>query len=203
MGDSTVAGFLSPEGTLPPDDINLDALLQPIIVGITGLPDAQVIIKGQPIPPAQPGRTLTWCAFAVMTTTADMNPSIVHDGTGDGGLGTDTSIRQEQLEVMASFYGPASRGTVAALRDGLGIGQNREAMRALGFAYVGMDRVTFVPDLENTQFVRRADLVFRVRRMAIRTYPIRNILSIQGQVIVDSGNAVGEEIVTADFQAGP
>ena len=194
---SSTGGYLAPESTALVDDIDLDALIQPIIVGITGLPDGQVLIKGQGVPPSQPARTMTWCAFAVTTTTPDINASYAHDGAADGGLGATTEIRNEDLEVTASFYGPASRQYAAILRDGFGIGQNRETMRAEGLAYVGMQRVTFVPDLENTQRVRRADLVFRIRRFALRTYPIRNVVSVEGTITADRQN------VSTSFAEGP
>ncbi|WP_158810464.1 hypothetical protein [Beijerinckia sp. L45] len=191
--DSSVAGFLVPEGTQPPDDAALCALFQPTIVGLTGLAGNLVRRKGQAVPGPQPSRDTTWCAFAVTVTTGDMNPTIVHEGLADGGLGRDLVMRSEELEVSTSFFGPAAIGTANQLRDGFGVAQNRAALRASGIAYVGIDRVTYVPDLENGQFVRRADLVFRARRMAIRVYPIRNLVTFVGEVIADSGDVSGSD----------
>jgi len=177
--DSSTGGYLSPQSPAPDDDIDLDALIQPVIVGITGLADAMVLIRGQAIPPQQPGREQTWCSFAVIDTESDTFPAVTHDSSGEG---ADTIYRHENLRVMASFYGPAARGNAALLRDGFNIAQNREAMQTAGLAYVGAERMTFVPDFENTQFIRRIDFVFNLRRVVARTYPVRNLLSAGGTI---------------------
>lgn len=193
--DSRFAGFLAPVGPQPLDDAALCALFQPAIAGITGLPGNLVRRKGQPVPGPQPSRDTTWCAFAVTTTGADGNPNIVHDGAADGGKGQDLSLRVEALEVSLSFFGPNAVATAVQLRDGLGIPQNRAGLRGYGIAFVGITRITFVPDLENGQFVRRADLTFNARRMAIRRYPVRNLACPDGRVIAESGGVAGPGLV--------
>ena len=195
--DSSTSGYLAPLGPQPADDDALDLLLQPVIAGVTGLDGTLVRRRGQAVPPAQPDRPFTWCSFAVTGTQSDINPTLVHDGAANGGQGASYVLRQETLEVTAVFYGPAARGTATLLRDGLNIAQNRDAMRAVGLAYVGMERITFVPDLQNTQFIRRADLVFRVRRMVVRTYAILNIESAEGTVVTANGG--GTRPVDAPF----
>ena len=197
--DSSTGGFLAPLEQLA-DDAALDLLFQPVIVGITGLDGTLVRRKGQEVPGAQPARETTWCAFAATTTQSDTNPSLVHDPHADGGLGRDIELRSETIEVTASFYGPAAIGSAKILRDGLDIPQNREAMRAQGLAYVDLVRITFVPDLQNGQMIRRGDVVFRVRRMVVRSYAIRNILSIDGAVITDVGGPAGPTTVFSPFE---
>ena len=183
--DSSVAGYLAPSGS-PPDDAALDLLFQPVIAGITGLDGTLVRRKGQEIPGPQPTRETTWCAFGSTVTDADTNSSLIYDGTANGGVGAMTQTRSETIDVSASFFGPAAVGTAKRLREGFGIAQNREQMRASGLAYVGMQRITFVPDLQNTQFIRRADVVFRVRRMVVETYAIRSIVEIVGTLTADA-----------------
>lgn len=197
MTDSTTGGFLAPLTPAPAEDIDLSALLQPVIVGITGLSDALVVIKGQPIPPAQPDRPITWCAHGVMAVDAPPNIDIVHDGQAVGGLGQSRHFRQEEIEVLVSFYGPAARSTASLLRDGLEVGQNREALEASGFVYVRPERITGLADFENKQFVRRADFVFRLRRMIGRTYAIRNVVQLAGTLLGDGA----ESPVTTDLGA--
>ena len=199
--DSSTAGYLAPAGAQLPDDAALSLLFQPAIVGITGLAGNLVRRRGQAVPAAQPSRDTTWCSFAVTTTGADTNPNIVHDGAAAGGLGEDIVFRSEELEVTTSFFGPNAIGMATLLRDGLGVGQNRAALRANGIAYVGIQRITFVPDLENGQFVRRADLVFNARRIAMRVFPIRNVIAVDGQVIADSGSTTGPALVTSPLAA--
>lgn len=178
MTDSTAPGYLVPLTPAPPEDIDLSALIQPAIVGITGLPDSLVVIKGQPIPPLHPDRSQTWCAHGVTGIDAPPNIDVVHDGEAAGGLGQSRHFRQEEIEVTASFYGPAARSTAAMLRDGFEVGQNRDALEASGLVYVQPERITGLADLENSQFVRRADFVFRLRRMVGRTYAVRNVVTL-------------------------
>lgn len=182
---SATGGYLVPLNVLPAEDADFDQLLQPVIVGITGLDPTLVRRKWQEVLPPDPDRTVNWCAFGALNEDADTNPTLIHDGADDNGQGTSTSLRTEQFEVMVSFYGPASSSYATALRDGFGISQNREAMRARGLAYVATDRITRVADLRGDAFIRRADLVFRCRRVAIRTYAIRNVDSITGDVVTD------------------
>ena len=189
---SASGGYLAPIGTQLAEDTDLDSLIQPMIAGITGLAGNLVRPKWQAVPPAQPDRTITWCAFGVSVTEADTYPTLVHDGCDANGLGTTTEFRTEYLEMMASFYGPSCRAAAATLRDGLGISQNREALRASGLAFVQVERMTRVPDLQNTQFVNRVDIVVRFRRVVIRTYGIENVLSAQGDFIADQGSFSGQ-----------
>ena len=193
--DSTAPGYLAPLSPAPAEDIDLDALIQPAIVGITGMDDALVVIKGQPVPPEQPGRAITWCAFGVRDIDPQVNPDTVHIGYADQGLGVDRVFRQEEIEVIASFYGPAARAMASRLRDGFAVGQNRDALRASGLVYVRPERVTGIADLVNQQFVRRADFVFRLRRMVGRTYPIRNVDFLAGFTVADGGDVFFLETV--------
>ena len=180
MTDSSTGGYLAPITPAPVEDIDLDQVLCRAVTGITGLPDTLVIVKGLPRPALQPDRPVTWCAVGVTGIDAPPNIDVVHDGCAAGGLGQSRYFRQEEIEATASFYGPAARSTAALLRDGLEIGQNREALEAAGIVYVRPERITGVPDFENTLFVRRADFVFRLRRMVGRTYAIRNVLHLAG-----------------------
>lgn len=195
MNDSTAAGYLAQTDAPPSEDVDLDALIQPAVVGITGLPDALVLIKGQAVPPDNPNRTLTWCAVGTTLIEATANADDRHDGTGANGLGTSQISRQEEIEVTASFYGPASRACAARLRDGLSVAQNRDALAFAGLIYVRAERLMGLAEMENQQFVRRCDIVLHFRRMVGRTYPIRNILSVVGT----ASSVDGPAPVTSSF----
>lgn len=194
--DSSTGGYLAPVTLAPTDDAGFDQLLQPVLVGITGL-DPTLVRRawqanvdpttGLPVTPPDPTRNTDWCSFRTIDEDADVNPTFIHDGSDNGGLGTSTSLRTEEAQVMVSFYGPNATANASLLRDGFGISQNREAMRASGVAFVRTERITKVPDLQNGAWIRRADLVFRCRRVAVRTYAIRNVESLSGQIITDQG----------------
>ncbi len=197
MTDSSTGGFLAPLEAAETDDANLDDQIQPTIVGITGLDPTLVRPRWQETPPAQPARTVSWCAFGITEERAEVNPSEVHDGSADGGQGLSREYRTEEIAVLASFYGPGCRALATQLRDGLAIAQNREAMRALGLAFVSTDRITSVPELTNEQWIRRVDVAFTLRRVSWRTYAIRNILTFQGTVTAAAQSVTGPRAVGA------
>jgi hypothetical protein len=180
--DSSTGGYLAPAAPLPLDDASLDDALQALVVGITGLDGTLVRPRWQPVVPRQPDPGVTWCAIGVTSEKPDANAAIVHDGSAAGGQGVDTLYRHPVIEVLASFYGPSASAAAGALRDGLQIGQNREAMRAQGLAFIDSGDVTAAPDLVNQQWVRRQDLSLRLRRLVTRVYPVLNLTSAPTQI---------------------
>ena len=187
--DSTTKGFLRPTDAQGPlEDAALDAALQATIVGIVGLDGTLVRPRWQTSPPKQPPLTTDWCAIGIIDEDSEIHPSVVHDGSNNG---SDAMYRGEDLTILASFYGPNARGNAKLLREGLYQAQNRETMREqFGFAMYDTGRVQNVPEmLENENWLKRADLQFRVRRMISRTYAVRNIDSASGTIIPDHGSS--------------
>ena len=180
--DSSTGGYLAPFVTTPPtEDGDLDAQLQALVVGITGLDDTLVRPRWQPVVPKQPGRTIDWCAIGVITTAPDDTAAIIH--TSAAGVEQDTLQRHEVIEVMASFYGPNANGYLARLRDGLSIAQNREALQAQGLGFIATDRTTKAGDFVNQGWIGRSDIVLRFRRIVTRTYAVLDIASSTGTVL--------------------
>ena len=58
----------------PLEDDALDAVLQAMVVGITGLSGDLVRSQWQVVSPKQPERYTNWCAIGVLTSTPDDNP---------------------------------------------------------------------------------------------------------------------------------
>jgi hypothetical protein len=187
--DSSTGGFLVPSSTSPAEDADLEDVVQPILVGITGLTGSLVRPRWQVDPPAQPSPVTNWCAFGVTRSQGDITGSVVHDGSGDGGLGASTEQRHETLEILASFYGPAGQGYASLLRGGLGIAQNREALFLAGMGLIECSEITAAPALVNQNWLRRYDLTIRLRRRVDRTYPVRNLLSAHGTIEKETGEA--------------
>lgn len=197
--DSTALGFLAPLSTPPAEDADLDALFKATVTALCGLPTAMVWRKWQDPEPPQPDRTVTWCAFGILSVEADLNPSIIHIGDGDGGQGVDVVQRTERFDLLCSFYGPACRSAATALRDGIRVGQNRDVLRQSGIVCNGMDTIRAVPDLQNNAYVRRADLILRFSRMVSRAYPVRNVAALSGQgAIIADGQSVSGPAILAD-----
>lgn len=176
---SASGGYLTPAGTPTPADEALEDILQPMVVGITGLPGKMVRPRWQPGNPKQPEPNVDWCAIGVMHTKQDANPAIEHDGTGDG---ADQYQRHQDVILLATFYGPNAQAYGQLLSDGMYVPQNGEALRALNMAFVDAGDLIAAPDLINQQWVRRYDLRIRLRRKIERTYPVLNILSAETPV---------------------
>ncbi|MDH0287680.1 hypothetical protein N7414_01025 [Pseudomonas sp. GD04087] len=177
---SASGGYLTPAGIPTPADEALEDILQPMVVGITGLPGKMVRPRWQPGNPKQPEPNTNWCAIGVMHTKQDANPAIEHDGTGDG---ADQYQRHQDVILLATFYGPNAQAYGQLLSDGMYVPQNGEALRALNMAFVEAGELIAAPDLINQQWVRRYDLRIRLRRKIERTYPVLNILSADTPVI--------------------
>src|SRR6516225_1986045 len=176
--DSSTGGYLQPAVTSPPlEDDALTAIFQQMIVGITALPGNMVRPRWQPNPPKQPEPTVSWCALGIAVQTLDDGPAIVHNSAGNG---SDTYIRHEQIDLLASFYGPNAMQNAQLLSDGLAIPQNLEQLKAQDMNSVDTGQIRAAPDLINEQWVRRYDLELTFRRKITRTFPILNILTAQG-----------------------
>lgn len=180
MTDSSTGGYLSPAVASPPlEDDALTAIFQQMIVGITGLPGNMVRPRWQPNPPKQPEPTVNWCALGIAVQTLDDGPAIVHNGAGNG---SDTYIRHEQIDVLASFYGPNGMQNAQLLSDGLAIPQNLEQLKAQDMNSVDTGQIRTAPDLINEQWVRRYDIELTFRRKITRSYAVLNVLSASSTV---------------------
>lgn len=180
VNDSSTGGYLIPTAISPPlEDSALDAIFQQMIVGITGLPGAMVRPRWQQTVPKQPETTVNWCALGVTVQIPDDGPAIVHNPTRDG---SDTYIRHEQIDVLASFYGPNAKQYAQQLADGLAIPQNLEQLKANDMNSVETGEIRAAPDLVNQQWIRRYDLALVFRRKITRTYSVLNILTAEATI---------------------
>lgn len=173
---SASGGYLTPTNSTI-DDAALDAVFQALIVGLTGLDGALVRPRWQPVAPKMPEPSVNWVAIGVKDDAMDDNPSIQHIPTASGGSGKDELSRQEQIEVLATFYGPNAKGICKQVRDGMYIDQNREVIKTYGIVFVECRNIVAVPDLMNEQWVKRYDMPMIFRRTIIRDYAIENILT--------------------------
>ncbi|KAA2237673.1 phage neck terminator protein [Salinarimonas soli] len=177
--DSSTRGYLAPLGAPPPDDDDLADILQAMVVGITGLDGALVRPRWQPRPPPVPPVDVNWCAIGITARQGDYLGAVIHDGAGEG---TSTHQRHEDLEVLATFYGPAANGYASRLRDGLSIAQNREPLFLAGIAYVAPGAPVQLSDEVGALIRRRVDLPLQFRRQTDRTYAVLNLRSAQGGI---------------------
>lgn len=171
--DSSTGGYLLPADALAPEeDAELDALFQDAVRNITGLPGSLVRPRWQENPPKQPEPGVDWCAIGVMVQEPDAGPALIQEGDGSGAT---RSERHEEIEVLATFYGPHRSAFAGKLRDGIGIPQNMEALQTSAIGFVGCGPIRAAPERVNQQWIRRSDMLLRFRRKATRRYEVRNI----------------------------
>lgn len=192
--DSSTGGALLPVSlTTPAQDLDLDVILQGWVAAVSGLAGSLVRPRWQPVVPVVPEINTDWCAIGVLGLKPEDTPYIVHNPAGDG---SDTLIRHELVEVLASFYGPNAGRFASILRDGLFIGQNRESLRPYGLAVADVGDMRQAPDLLNQQWRRRIDLPINLLRVVSRAYPVLHFLSASGVISLDDG-------VSVDFSVNP
>lgn len=129
-----------------------------------------------------------WCAFAITARRGDKFPFVGHVGDGNG---YDRLIRNEELEVLISFYDLGTNGLAdqyaELMRDGAAISQNREYLQAQNFDIGSVGELTAVPSLLKERWLYRIDLSIQIRRQVSRQYPVLNVLSIDGTLATDDG----------------
>lgn len=178
--DTTTAAWLTPTGDTPDNDEVLERKLSQWVRGISGLPAGVVRPRWTPTQPPQLPQNTNWCAFGIMGISDDANPAFQNQ--------TDDSAemwKHEQIECMASFYGPGSQGVGSQFRDGLKVSQNNAQLNTLGLSLGSYTNFTPAPELINNQWVRRYDMTIYLRRKLIRTYGIKSILSAPVQFFGD------------------
>ena len=172
----------------PAEDADLDAVLQGMVVGVTGLDGSLVRPRWQAISPKQPEPGTDWCAIGVLESTPDAGPVIQHvSGPGITDPSADLSMRHEEMTVLATFYGPHAKAYAGVLRDGLGIPQNNEPIKAAGLYFIEAQAQRRAPELINQQWVNRWDQPLRFRRQVQRVYAVPNILLADVHIFDDTG----------------
>ena len=182
---SATGGFLSPEQSgAPLEGDALDDFFQEIAAGITGIDINLVRPRWQETPPPSPPRGTNWIAIGVMKVEGEFDGYLEHDPTGEG---QDKVRRYETIEVLTSFYGPASQENAAVFRDGLSIPQNNEPFQLHQMGLADLGPLLSTADLVNQAWLRRVDFTFRVRRTIFRSYPVLNLKSLDADLDTNSG----------------
>jgi hypothetical protein len=184
--NSSQSGFLVPDLPVPYDQ-QLEDILQPTIVGITGLSSQLVRPRFQENPPDQPDRNTNWVAFGINRTISDTSQAVDHLADN-----SSTVTRQHEFEVLMSFYGPLASSYCEIFRDGLLIGQNRDLLTANSIGVVETGESRKAPALFKEKWLTKYDMTVVFRRITVRTY---SILSIGSAPITINTDPVGESPV--------
>jgi hypothetical protein len=186
MGNtSATGGVLVPtdrNGVLT--DIQLEDLLQAWIVGLTELDPELVRPAWQPDPPPIPDFTVPcWAAFSIMRTVNDWDPVVQH-WTGAGLPQGDTVFRNQQIEMIVTFYGSAAGDSALDLRMGAGIRQNTELLDPIKL--VSMEDQITVSEMIKGRWQRRVDVGVVLRRPVQFTYAVLDVGGVYGTIYSDA-----------------
>lgn len=200
---SATGGYLAPgPAPVPQDDPELTRVFQQMVVGITALPGKLVRPRWQAVPPAQPEASVDWCAVGVSHISGDFDAVITHKPHGHavpteqdghdgqralGSLGESLLTRNEELEVLCSFYGPHRIGYATLLRDGLALSQNRAVLRRAGIVLGFVGTIRPAPAFIHQQWVQKADVPLTLRREVRRVYPVLTFTRLPAGVCLDTG----------------
>ena len=188
FADSSTGGVLSPIRAFPAPlaGLALNNFLQGFVVAVTGLDGALVRPRLQAEPPIIPDAATAWASIGIASRRGDAFPYVGHDGDGDG---VDQLIRNEELDLLCSFYDLGTNGLAdfyaELMRDGACISQNREYLKAQNFDVGFVGDLTAIPSLLKVRWLYRVDLPIQVRRQVVRQYPVLNVASVAGSVTSD------------------
>jgi hypothetical protein len=176
--NSSTGGYIAPvivQG-VPPGADAIQAALQGQIAALTGLPGDLVRPRWQPMPPAQPDASVSWCSLGSTMIEADEFPYLEHIGgvtyPGQPAPGYSVMSRHATLTVVVSFYGPDCEYYSSALRDGLYVPQNYEPLSEVGLKLRTVHDLARIPELVNNQWINRVDIRVEYRAQWERILPI-------------------------------
>jgi hypothetical protein len=164
---------------------DLEDYVQQWVAGVSGMDGAMMRQRWQPEPPNIPDWGVDWGAVGVTRHRPIGIWSYV--GHCSDGNGYDQMQRHEDLEILVSFYGPNCDEYASNLHNGVMIWQNRSVLRLVGMAFVELDEAIRAPEMIKNRWWDRVDLPLVLRRIIIRNYAVRNLLSASAAVITDVG----------------
>lgn len=188
--DTSTGGVLTPSAPLPVDDDALDAVLQALVSSITGLDGSLVRPRWQAVIPKQPDPSVNWCAIGIVSSTEQNFPSYSFDQAALVG----TLVAHEEMQALASFYGPQAKGYAQLLRNGLKVPQNTEQLIPFQMRYIDSGAMRNAPEFVNEQWIKRQDLPMRFRRKLSYTLAVTTIQAAEVDLTDDTG-VVNEKII--------
>lgn len=198
---SSSSGPLSPTPPAPAYGAALNTIIQNWLVPLIGLTGDRVVVYDQPEPPNVPDAGVAWAAVRVTVGDADRFPFVGHNVAGVAG---DTLIRNEAIDLLASFYDLGidglAAGYMAACRDAIAIRQNLDPVYAAGIKIGEVLEPVSLPTQLKTRWQYRVDLPIRLRRQVQRLYAVEDVLvgSIELNANVEAGSQLIQRVIPID-----
>lgn len=172
----------------------LEQFLQQYVAALLALDGTLVRPRWQaePVPNLPPFDTPCWAATGIhaqrpIGTYAWVAQYHVTDPAGGPGYDYAEMQRHEELDVLVSLYGPDSDEYAGKLHSNLMVWQNTHLLRKVGMAFVEIGETIWVPDLIKEQWIIRLDKMITLRRLIVRTYPVKGIACFHGRVVTEAG----------------
>ena len=187
--NSTTGGALLPSVTPAPLEADaLDNFLHDYIVSLTGFDNTLVRPRWQPAPANIPSYGSDWVAFGIMNFNRETFANEEH-------IASSTVYNvikvHEEIDILASFYGPNSASFASVLRDGMQVAQNREILVLNGMNLVESKAIVPMPELVKERWLKRYDLHFTIRRIIVRKYAVESLASAE----IDLHNELYVEVI--------
>jgi hypothetical protein len=157
----------------------LEDLIHDWIVGVTALNPTLVRPAFQPDPPPIPDFAVTWCAFYVVRVENDWDPVVTQLQDGD------TVWRNQRIELLLTFYGPAGGDVALDFRMGAGIRQNEEILDP-SVKLVSIDDQITTSEPIKGRWQRRVDVPVVLRRSVQFSYAVQTVVSAYGTLYSDA-----------------
>lgn len=194
---SATGGYLLPISTLPPNDQELEDLLQPWLVGLTGLDGSLVRPIWQEDPPARPERNISWMAFGFKGRKRDWSHYEKHiTDPDDETKSYDLTYRNQELEITCVCYGPTANALSDSIWSNVQIAQNREFLFRNWMSFISVDDPTPLAEKLKEKWLPRVDVRIHLRRAVSLRY---SVLDLAGATVtVNVGDLVEEVVVDVD-----
>lgn len=191
---SASGGPLSPAAPAPAYGEALNKIIQNWLVPLIGLPGNLVVVYDQPEPPNVPDAGVAWAAVRVTIGDADRFPFVGHNV---GGVAGDTLIRNEAIDLLASFYDLGSNGLaagyMAACRDAMAIRQNLDPIYVAGIKMGEVREPVTLPTQLKTRWQLRVDLPIALRRQVQRVYPVEDVATVS--IVLNANVEVAPQLI--------
>ena len=175
----------------------LQEFLQQWIVGVLNIDPTLVRPRWQLEPPNLPNGA--WVAIGVHERRALGFPEQrqspfweSHEAAAfpDGYLETQ---EHEELDVLASFYDWGVLGIAdqmaALVRTGVHVAQNTELLQVNGMGLIACGPTIAAPEMVKERWLHRIDMHIYLRRVVIRQYPVKHLLSVPFTIVNEQGEA--------------
>ncbi len=191
---SATGGILTPANSPAPlEDQEFLDFIQAWVVALVNIDPTMVRPRWQETVGNIPANNVNWIAIGITKTSSDTFAAELHSSINGG---YNELRRHEEVEFLASSYGPNCESIMGIFRDGMQISQNREVLSSQNMGLISTGDITPTNELVKQVWYERRDMQLWIRRQVVRRYGILNLGSVQGIL----NNEIYVEPISAEFE---